>query len=256
MESIIETRDSINGVRLFSLFAALLLSSILHAQKGCDVEAKLLLSPTDEQAAVTALNLKSEATGFVYFFDTNNLDLLSQGVIVRLRQGIGNDLTVKLRPSKGEKFSDSATEQETFKCEIDFIGDRAIPAYSISRRYTGETVPQTGSDISRLFSAGQKRLFEERKASIDWSRVERMVEIRATVWKSKTWPQFNKLTLELWEWPDGRILEVSTKSGSHAGPRTYAQLQELVNSKLLPLSHDQRSKTSTVLESISHHPTR
>jgi hypothetical protein len=254
MESIIETRDSINFLRFVSLCAPLLICSILHAQDSCGVEVKLLLSSTDNQAAVTALNLKKETAGFVYFFDTNTLDLLSQGVIVRLRQGIDNDLTVKLRPSKEEKFSDSATEAETFKCEIDFIEDGSSPAYSISRRYTGSPLPQTGYDVSRLFSPGQKKLLEERKASVDWSRVERMVEIRATVWQSKTQPHFNKLTLELWEWPEGRILELSTKAGSNAGPTTSVMLRDLVRSKTLSLSRDQRSKTSTVLESITHHP--
>jgi hypothetical protein len=243
-------------LRFFSIWAALFLCSVLHAQTRCDVEVKLLLSPTEYQAVVTALNLKKERAGFVYFFDTNTLDLLSQGVIVRLRQGIDDDLTVKLRPSKGEKFSDSATEPETFKCEIDLIEDGASPAYSTSRRYTGNPLPQTGYDIARLLSPGQKKLLEERKAYIDWSRVERMVEIRATAWQSRTQPHFNKLMLELWEWPEGRILELSTKAGSNAGPITSAMLQDLVRSKTLSLSHDQRSKTSTVLESITHHPAR
>jgi hypothetical protein len=226
----------------------------LHAQNGCDVEVKLLLSSAEDQAAVSALNVKKEAMGFVYFFDTNTLDLLSQGVIVRLRQGIDNDLTVKLRLPKGEKVSDSATEEETFKCEVDLLGDGANPSYSISSRYTGNSLPQTGFDIARRLSPGQKKLLEETKAYIDWSRVERIVEIRATAWQSKTWPHFNKLTLELWEWPEGRILELSTKAGSNAGPMTYAMLQDLVRSKSLSLSRDQRSKTSTVLESITHHP--
>jgi len=224
----------------------------LHAQSRCDVEVKLLLSPIEDQAAVTALNLKKQTAGFVYFFDTNSLDLLSQGVIVRLRQGIDDDLTLKLRPSKGERFPDLATEQETFKCEVDLIGDGANPAYSISRKYTGNSLPQTGYDIARLLSPGQKKLLEERKISIDWSRVDRMVEIRATAWQSKSQPHFNKLTLELWEWPEGEILELSTKVGSNAGPMTYTMLLDLVRSKTLSLSHDQRSKTSTVLESITH----
>jgi hypothetical protein len=251
------TRACINSLRFVSLNALIFLCSLLHAQENrCGVEVKLLLSPTEDQAAVTALNVRKEMTGFIYFFDTNTLDLLSQGVIVRLRQGIDNDLTVKFRPSKGEKFSDLATEEETFKCEIDFTGDGASPTYSISRRYAGNPLPQTGYDISHLLSPGQKKLLEETKISIDWSRVNRIVEIRATAWVSKTQPHFNKLELELWEWPDGRILELSTKVGSDAGPMTYAQLQGLVTSKVLSLSRDQRSKTNTVLESAMHLPAR
>jgi hypothetical protein len=113
------TRACINSLRFVSLNALIFLCSLLHAQENrCGVEVKLLLSPTEDQAAVTALNVRKEMTGFIYFFDTNTLDLLSQGVIVRLRQGIDNDLTVKFRPSKGEKFSDLATEEETFKCGL------------------------------------------------------------------------------------------------------------------------------------------
>jgi hypothetical protein len=133
MEFIKETRDSINPLRFLSLCAPLLVCSILQAQNRCDVEVKLLLSPTEEQAAVSALNLKKEAAGFVYFFDTNTLDMLAQGVIVRLRQGINDDLTVKLRLSKGEKFSDSATEPETFKCELILLKmEQARPIRSVA----------------------------------------------------------------------------------------------------------------------------
>jgi hypothetical protein len=251
------TMASIISLRCGFLCALLFLCSLLHAQqKRCEVEVKLLLSPTEVQAAVTALNVTKEMTGFVYFFDTTTLDLLSQGVIVRLRQGINNDLTVKVRPSKGEKLSDLSTEEDTFKCEIDLNGDGANPAYSISRRYEGNLLPQTGYEISRLFSPGQKKLLGETKISIDWSRVKRIVEIRATAWLSKTQPHFNKLVLELWEWPDGRILEVSTKVGSNAGQMAYAQLQGLVTSKMLSMSRDQRSKTNKVLESSMHSPAR
>jgi len=256
MELSKETKAGITPWRFLSICAPLFLCSVLNAQNGCDVEAKLLLSPIEEQPAVTALNATKETTGFVYFFDTNNLDLLAHGVIVRLRRGAANDLTVKLRPSSGEKFSDSATDQETFKCEVDLIGDDANPAYSISRRFTGSPLPQTGYDIFRLLSPGQKKLLKEAKATIEWNRVTRIVEIKTTAWRVKSQPHFDKLTLELWEWPEGRILELSTKAGSNAGPITYAELQDLVSSKLLSLSRDQRSKTSTVLESTTHRPDR
>jgi len=256
MKIIKQIMAGIDSLRVLSFWVSLFLCSVLRAENKCNVEVKLLLSPTDDQAAVTALNVKKETTGFVYFFDTNTLDLLSQGVIVRLRQGIDNDLTVKLRPSKGVEVSPSTTERETFKCEVDFIGDGANPAYSISRKFAGSPLPQSGYDISRLLSPGQRRLLEEAKASIDWSRVLRMGEIKATTWQSRPSPYFSKLALELWEWPQGRILELSTKAGSNAGPKTYAKMQDLVRSKLLALSRDQRSKTIMVLESITHDPTR
>ena len=256
MEFIKKTRASINALGSFSICVPLFLCSVLHAQNRCDVEAKLLLSPDEDQAAVKALNVNNEKAGFVYFFDTSTLDLLSQGVIVRLRRGTENDLTVKLRPSKEEKFSGLATVQETFKCEVDLNGEGANLAYSISRKYTGGWLPQSGYDISLLLSPGQKKLLVDAKASIDWSRVARMVEIRVTAWRSKTQPQFNKLTLELWEWPGGRILELSTKAGPDGGPMKYTTLRDLANSKNVSMSRDQRSKTRTFLESTTQQPAR
>jgi hypothetical protein len=95
MEFIKRARASIRSLRFFSIWASLFLCSVLHAQDRCDVEVKLLLSPSEDQVAFTALDVKKETTGFVYFFDTNTLDLLSQGVIVRLRQGIGNATVVQ-----------------------------------------------------------------------------------------------------------------------------------------------------------------
>ena len=82
-----------------------------------------------------------------------------------------------------------------------------------------------------------------------------MIEIRATARQPKTEAHFNKLTLKLWEWPEGRILELSTKAGSNAGPMTSAMLQDLVWSKTLSMSHDQRSK-ATGLESVTQYPAR
>ncbi len=250
------TRTTASFLILLSICLPLFFCSALPAQNGCDVEVKLLLSPVEDQAAVAAFHVKKETTGFVYLFDTDTLDLLSQGVIVRLRQGTNNDLTVKLRPSKEEKLSDSANEQETFKCEVDLVGDGANTAYSISRRYIGNPLPQSGYEIFHLLSPGQKKLLEEARTSIDWGRVQRMTEIRATTWRVKPQPHFDKLALELWEWREGRILELSTKTGSDAGPMIYAKLQDLVRSKSLQLSRDQRSKTITVLESITRHQVR
>jgi len=71
--------------RIFGLCVLLSFGSALHSQERCNVEVKLLLSPTQTQAAIASFKFEKEAAGRVYFFDTNALDLLSQGLIVRLR---------------------------------------------------------------------------------------------------------------------------------------------------------------------------
>ncbi len=237
------------------MWAVLFACASLHGQENCDVEAKLLLSPEQSQAAAAALNAKKETTGHVYFYDTRALDLLSHGVIMRLRQGADNDLTVKLRPTSGQRFSDPSAGREDYKCEVDLTGSGAINSYSIRKAYTAE-LPETGSEILGTLSAGQRKLLEQSQVSIDWTRVKRIAGIRYTAWQIKSQPQFRKLTLELWEWPKGKVLELSTKVGADTGPATYKALQELVKQKGLSLSSVQGPKTSIVLkrftESAAH----
>ena len=220
----------------------------LHAQERCSVEVKLLLSPAQIQSAKSTLNLKNEVGGIVYFFDTDSLDLLSKGLILRLRRDAASDLTIKLRPPEGKKFFVASGEEECIKCEEDFTGDGAIPSYSIRRKYTGEQLPETGADITHLLSEGQKKLLKEANISIDWLRVKRVVEIKSTVWETR----IRKFTLEAWEWPEGKILEISTRTGPGDGPPTYSELQKFASGNGLSLSPIQGSKTNIVLESVTH----
>jgi hypothetical protein len=229
----------------------LLCCSGLEAQENCSVEVKLLLSPTETQAAVTALNGTKESHGRVYFFDTDALELLSQGAIVRLRQGDKNDLTVKLRPPKGKRFVASSGNPDDFKCEVDLTGEGPNPSYSITSRFGAEHPPQTGYEVSRLLSPAQMKLLNDAQVSVDWARVKRIAEISSTDWRTQSQPHLGRLTLELWEWPGGEVLEISTRVASDAGSSTYTELQQLVSKKQLAVSFDQRVKTSIALKAIT-----
>jgi hypothetical protein len=59
------------------------------------------------------------------------------------------------------------------------------------------------------------------------------------------------LSLEFWEWPNGRILEVSTKVAPDSGQVAYVELLDLAKKKELVLRTDQRSKTAIALEQIT-----
>jgi len=246
-----QRKPSALSLSYFSCVAFLICSG-LHAQENCNVEVKLLLSPAETQAAVAALSAKKETTGRVYFFDTGALDLLSQGVIVRLRRSAKNDLTVKLRPRNGKKISPTSEGRDRFKCEVDLTREGANSSYSITRQLPTEELPQSGTDVSRLLSPAQIKLFEDAQVSIDWTGVKRIVEIVATAWQTQSQPHLGRLALELWEWPGGKVLEISAKVSTDAGPSTYTELQQLVVTKQLAMSPDQRAKTSIALEAIAH----
>jgi len=239
-----------NYFRCLALMAVFLLVSSVHGQETCSEEVKLLLSPTQVQAAVPTLQARGEIRGRVYFYDTPALDLLSKGVILRLREGEEIDLTAKLRPLSGEKFVDPSGGHEQYKCEVDLNDGVEQQSFSVQKKYVGGKVPETGEDLLGLLSEGQKKLLAEAKVQIDWGRVRRVAAIQSTSWTTKAEAPLGKLSLELWEWPGGRILEVSTKVAQDAGQATYVELKELAKKNGLALSADQRSKTATALGAI------
>ena len=238
--------------RVLSICAILFLSPTLHAEERCSVELKLLLLPKDTRSVIAALNLNKEQSGRVYFFDTPTLDLLSQGVILRLRRGAANDLTVKLRPREGKRFSDPSEGREDFKCEVDQNATEINTSYSIGSQYSAASLPETGKDTVSLLSVGQKKLLEEAQVSIEWQRVKRIADIQTTDWQTDARPQFKKLTMELWPSSACSILELSTKVEAHAGPSAYAELKRLVNAKGFPLNTSQQPKTTMILEAVTH----
>jgi hypothetical protein len=229
----------------------LFISPALPAEETCPVEVKLLLTPPAIQTVIASLGFEKKTTTRVYFFDTGALELLNEGVIVRVRQGADNDLTVKVRVPEGGKPADTTQLRDLFPCEIDRTGTGEDTDYSVRREYKAPQVPEMGSDLNSLLSPSQKRLLREAHASIDWARVMRIANIQSTKWETTAQPPFRKLTLELWEWSAGSILEISTKASPDAGPATYARLQRLANRKGLSLSAEQGTKTRAVLETLT-----
>jgi len=130
-------------LRLFTLAAAFLVVVSAHGQEACDEEVKLLLSPTQVLAAVSALQARGEIRGRVYFYDTTALDLLSRGVILRLREREEIDLTAKLRPVSGETLVDPSGGRERYKCEVDLSDGVENQSFSVQNRYSSAKTPET-----------------------------------------------------------------------------------------------------------------
>jgi hypothetical protein len=223
----------------------------LHGQESCSEEVKLLLAPTQAQAAIPVLQARGERHRRVDFYDTPGLDLLSNGVILRLREGEAIDLTAKLRPPPGARFVDPTGGREDYKCEVDLNGGVEAQSFSVETKFAGGKAPDTGEELLKELSAGQKKLLEESKVPIDWRRVKRVAEIRSTSWTTRAEGPLGKLSMELWEWPGGSILEVSTKVEPNEGQATYLKLQELAKKNGLALNASQRSKTSIALRALA-----
>jgi hypothetical protein len=227
----------------------------LHAQEPCSEEVKLLLSPAQVQTAVTALGARHETHGRVYFYDTSALDLLSKGVILRFRDRAEADLTVKLRPLPGVTFVHPSGVQDDHKCEVDLNNGVETESFSVVNKDPAAKPPATGEEVFQQLSEGQKKLLRDSTVPVDWKRVKRIAEIESTSWTSRAEPPLGKLSMELWEWQGGSLLEVSTRSEPDAGQATFAKLRDLANKKGLALGANQRSKTAIALGQITnaHH---
>lgn len=235
------------------IWSILFLVPALHAEETCSAEVKLLLSPPTIQTVIASLEFENEALARVYLFDTDELDLSMQGVIIRVRQGAKNDLTVKVRLPKGDQQVDNSRLRELFPCEIDRTPAGANTSYAVATKFEATKVPEIGKDIYSLLSASQIKLLREAHVSIDWARVMRIANINSTKWETTAPSPSGKLALELWEWPAGKILELSAKVESDAEASKYAQLERLVKMRNLSLSASQDTKTSIVLKTLADH---
>jgi hypothetical protein len=233
------------------IVVSLIFATTLHASDTCGEEVKLLLSPSQVQSAVTSLNAAKQAHSQIYFYDTPQLDLLAKGLIFRIRQGADNDFTVKLRPASEQQFSARATEREGFKCQGEVIDGVEGPSYSMQSKYVASNVPQTGDELSILLTKGQRQLLKASGVVVNWAQIRRVIDIQSTSWNVPLQPPLGKLSLELWEWSNGKSLEISTKVAADAGSNAYVELENVAKRNHLDLSSDQRAKTATALRSIA-----
>jgi hypothetical protein len=236
----------------FPFILAVFFFSPLNAQEACSVEIKLLLSPASIKSTVSSLDFGKPSEGEIYFFDTASRSLLAQGVIIRIRQGAKNDITVKIRlPEENDKAGNS-TLGERFACEIDRTETGASRSYSFRQKYKDGQIPYAGDDLFSALSSQQRELLKKAHVSIDWSNVKRVSSIHSTTWETSGDLSSQKITLEYWEFSSGSVLELSTKSTLDDWESKSAELHRIVKLKGLALSPNQQTKTTAVLKGSTY----
>lgn len=217
----------------------------------CRAEAKLLVSPSSVRTSVAALRAGAESRRQIYLYDTDDVDLLSHGVILRLRTGALGDLTVKLRWDNRNP-RQPGESVESMKCEVDVVGSAALSSYSLGRRWKHESIPRTGEALYAALSGAQRRLLATAGIAIDWHRVKRIVQVRATEWQARGKRPLNAVSVEFWEWPSGKVLELSAKADNpKSGQSTLDLLRQMALGGGLIIQKDQEAKTSIVLHAVT-----
>ncbi len=234
------------------------LSELLEDMGIADsVELKLTVPDSGFRSAVDSLDLDPLEAQMrqVIFFDTPDLTLYSNGVVVRSRriQGGAGDTVVKLRPlPQGVRLA-KGQGPKGLGVEIDAMPGGFVCSGSIKGKSTSadvRLVAQGRAKIGSLFGKRQKDLYHQHAP--EGLRLRDLSVLGPiTLLKLKFSPQKlgRPMVAELWIYPDGsRILELSTKCAPSDAFQVAAETRAFLASQGIDLTAEQQTKTKTALQ--------
>ena len=232
-----------------------LLSTIRQADS---VELKLTVPMSDRSRGAAQLGVDPLDAQIrqVYFFDTPDLALDRQGIVVRARrvQRKGDDSVVKLRPIVPAELPPEVRESPSFGIEVDAMPGGHVCSGSMKTTLKAPAVREavTGAKpLRKLFSKEQRALFStyapEGLALDDLSILGPIF-----VLKLKFSPEGydRKLVAELW--PDNSmLLELSTKCAPGEAFQVAAETKGFLHENGIDVGGEQETKTRKALEFFS-----
>jgi hypothetical protein len=231
---------------------------LIETLKGADsVELKLTVPEPHQRSTVTALELDPLEAQIrqVFFFDTPELTLQEQGLVVRARriQGKGGDSIVKLRPVVPNELPEELRRSGAFRVEVDALPGGFVcsgtlkgapPSADVLRAVRGEL------PLRKLFSKEQRQLYE--KHAPDGIALDDLVVLGPIfVLKLRLFPPElgRRLVAEMWFYPDGsRILELSTRCETTEMFQVAVETRAFLVARGVDLSGEQETKTRKALE--------
>ncbi|HEV3351697.1 MAG TPA: hypothetical protein VG076_02170 [Acidimicrobiales bacterium] len=229
------------------------------AKESDSVELKLTVPDTDQRSAITALELDplEAQVRQVFFFDTPDLALNRQGVVVRARrvQGRNHDSVVKLRPVVPNMLPAKIRKSPNLVTEVDAMPGGFV--CSAAMKGTVDTslirkVVSGGNPLHKLYSKEQRAFYNDHASGIDLDSLNVLGPI--TLLKLKFSPKElgRRMVAEAWFYPDGsRILELSTKCAPSEAFQVAAETKACLAGHGVDLTGEQQTKTSTALKFFS-----
>jgi hypothetical protein len=238
------------------------LHSMLDLSAGSDsVELKLTVPEQGHRSAIEALGLDplDAQIRLVCFFDTPDLRLNRQGVIVRARrvQGREDDSVVKLRPVVPEQLPDQLRTAPGMVVELDAMPGGYVCSASMKARLkdaSGVKKRVRGKRATHKLFTKPQRKFYEQHAPDDLALDDLELLGPIFVLKLNSTPKDfgRKLCTEMWLYPDGaRILELSTKCPPSEMFQVAAEARGFLADLGVDLSGRQQTKTKTALQQFS-----
>jgi hypothetical protein len=238
------------------------LHSLLDLSAGSDsVELKLTVPEQGHRSAIEALGLDplDAQIRLVCFFDTPDLRLNREGVIVRARrvQGREDDSVVKLRPVVPDELPDQMRAAPGMNVELDARPGGYVCSASMKARLKGATgvkkrVPGKRA-THKLFTKPQRKFYEQHAPDdLALDDLELLGPIFVLKLNSTPKEFGRKLCTEMWLYPDGaRILELSTKCAPPEMFQVAAEARAFLADHGVDLSGRQQTKTKTALQLFS-----
>lgn len=237
------------------------LSELLRLMKGADsVELKLTVPDTDRRSTVAALEMDplDGQIRQVVFFDTPDLQLNRQGVVVRARrvQRKGDDTVIKLRPIEPQELSPELRASPGFGVEVDAMPGGFVCSASFKAELGRPDVKDVLAGrraVRKLFTKEQRAFYRQyAPEGVDLDSLSALGPIN--VFKLKFAPTGfdRRLVAELWLYPDGsQIVELSTKCRPDEAFQVAAEVRAFLGERGVNVGGEQHTKTRTALEFFS-----
>jgi hypothetical protein len=229
------------------------------AKQSSSVELKLTVPDTDQRSAVGALEMDplEAQVRQVFFFDTPDLALNRQGVVVRARrvQGREHDSVVKLRPVVPSTLPAKVRKSPNMKTEVDAMPGGFVCSASMKGTVDPSLIGRVVSGerpLRKVFSKEQRSFYAANAPEIDLDALSVLGPI--TLLKLKLSPKAlgRRLVAEMWFYPDGsRILELSTKCTADESVKVAADTRGFLADRGIDLTGEQQTKTATALKFFS-----
>ena len=234
-----------------------LLSTIRQADS---VELKLTvpMSHRSRGAAQLGVDPLEAQIRQVYFFDTPDLALDRQGIVVRARrvQRKGDDSVVKLRPIVPAELPSEVRESPSFGIEVDAMPGGHVCSGSMKATLKAPAVRETvtgAKPLRKLFTKEQRALFSAyAPEGLELDDLSILGPIFVLKLKFSPEGYDRKLVAELWLYPDNSmLLELSTKCAPGEAFQVAAETKSFLHENGIDVGGEQETKTRKALEFYS-----
>ena len=234
------------------------LPELLALLEGADsVELKLTVPVGNRTAAGASLGVDPLDAQIrqVYFFDTPELTLYNNGLVVRARrvQRKGDDSVIKLRPVVPTELPDDLRASPNFGVEVDAMPGGFVCSGSMTRSLGTKDVRRAvlgERPLRKLFSKEQRALYEAHAPegiAIEDLAILGPVFVLKLKFAPEGYPR--KLVAELWLYPDNSmVLELSTKCAPAEAFDVATETRAFLAQHGVDLGSEQETKTKKALE--------